>query len=298
MKTSTKGEVHSVYKNTINFIIGEKLIAIHPSNTIKTPMSLRIKENEFEFEQLDISIGEVVNILDDKFIINGHEFDFVYTKSWNPNTDHIDINMKDLSLDKIKLILSTMNLYGNDNSLKEIVQSIVNEALDNFTLQESDYFTIRSFSSITNWVKCILFNVCKTESSLNNLIGLGIGLTPSGDDFLTGLLSVFSVLENKSEEIFTINKALKIEIKDNLEKTTFLSKEFLSYATKNKYSEIFHELYDTLKKESKEDIISCVRRFMEVGSSSGMDTLSGIVLGMYIANELRKDKYLKGASYD
>jgi len=284
------GEVHSVYKNTINFIVEEKLLAIHPRNTIKTPMSIRIMENELEFKGLNISIKDKVIIYQDKFTINEHEFNFSSAKTWNSNINQIKVDMTHMGLNKMQLILNTMDLFGKENSLKEIVRYIIQGESTEFLIDKEDYLTERYFLIIVEWVQFILDKVIiKPSNSIARLIGLGNGLTPSGDDFLLGLLSIFTLTENNFILSLEINKSLKKLIKNNLQKTTFLSKEFLSYAIRNEYSEIFHEFYTSLKDGNRDEIRSTVIKFIGIGSSSGMDTLAGITLGMHIVNQLFKN---------
>lgn len=283
LKSSKIGQVHSVYKNTINLTIGEKLISIHPKFTIKTPMSIRIAEKEIE--HLNISTGEKVIILEDKFLIGGYTFDFRRVKTWDPNIEYLDI--EGIEMDKIQLVLDTMSFYGNENSLKDIGQHIINPNSPTSLIEEGDYFTKKAFSIITDLYKSIMDK--KPIDSLNTivgLIGLGQGLTPSGDDFLSGLLSVFILAGAKSQRCLEISEGLKEIIRNNLKNTTFLSEEFFHYAIKGEYSEIFHDLYKDLKEGQVDNIRASVIKFIQVGSSSGMDTLAGILIGMYIVKEI------------
>lgn len=283
LKCSKIGQVHSVYKNTINFIIGDKLISIHPRSTIKTPMSIRVWDKEIE--HLNISTGDKVIILEDKFLIGGYTFDFRRVKTWDPNIEYLDID--GIEMDKIQLVLDTMSFYGNENSLKDIGQHIINPSSTTFLIEEGDYFTKRAFSIITDLYKSIMDK--KLIDSLNTivgLIGLGQGLTPSGDDFLSGILSVFILAGAKSQRCLEISEGLKEIIRDNLKNTTFLSEEFFHYAIKGEYSEIFHDLYKNLKEGQVDKIRASLIKFIQVGSSSGMDTLAGILIGMYIVNKI------------
>ena len=64
-------------------------------------------------------------------------------------------------------------------------------------------------------------------SELNRMIGLGIGLTPSGDDFLCGILAGF-ILSGHQDHLFF--RSLRKQIAENLDRTNELSGAFLQCA--------------------------------------------------------------------
>lgn len=102
-------------------------------------------------------------------------------------------------------------------------------------------------------------------------IGLGLGLTPTGDDFLCGVLASCVFLDRK-EHVFSL--ALRREIAENMEKTNDISRSFFRAALEGQFMEIVKDI-------GRFDSASAMRRAFEaIGHSSGMDTLSGIYYGM------------------
>lgn len=143
------------------------------------------------------------------------------------------------------------------------------------------------------------------EKQICSLIGLGPGLTPSGDDFLTGMLLAFSLQKNigacikigieidirnnigteNDKEIVTITKELDEKQKQickvvskNLERTNDISKEYLLCATENRFGEVYHELQEQLCCGNVQQDIFC--RIIHTGHSSGLDTLNGLAVGL------------------
>nr|WP_267959965.1 DUF2877 domain-containing protein [Staphylococcus xylosus] len=113
------------------------------------------------------------------------------------------------------------------------------------------------------------------ESSLRYLIGRGQGLTPSGDDILTGMLFVHFI----NPFIFDRNlEVLQKLIQEQL--TTIVATAFLDSALKKLFSSKILVL-------QQQPTVYHMNQLLEVGSSSGKDTLYGI----FIATTLRSGAY-------
>jgi hypothetical protein len=112
------------------------------------------------------------------------------------------------------------------------------------------------------------------------LIGRGLGLTPSGDDFLAGVLFSLHFLKNTD-----IREPLSKKVMDMLYKTTRLSRHFLSYALAGKWGQTEENLMLALMTDSGDDLDRAVKDQLAVGASSGADELAGIVAGIYAALE-------------
>lgn len=106
------------------------------------------------------------------------------------------------------------------------------------------------------------------EKIFRYFIGRGQGLTPTGDDILVGILYghfLNNFIKHKHLE------TLKALIKEPL--TTIVSKRFLTCALDGVFSSKITALQHDPSLESMKSLI-------EVGSSSGMDTLYGIYLSL------------------
>ena len=112
---------------------------------------------------------------------------------------------------------------------------------------------------------------------LIKLIGLGNGLTPSGDDFLVGLLSGLHFFDIEEDE-----RQLKNIIASNRHKTTALSESFMRESLDDCYSEIILSLYSSLEIKSRRLISQNVTAILNYGHNSGMDKLSGILFAVYL----------------
>ena len=100
-----------------------------------------------------------------------------------------------------------------------------------------------------------------------NLAGLGFGLTPSGDDYLLGLMASLWLTRNttKLEEIALL--ACK--------KTTSLSAAFLKAASKGEFAECWHRLAFAILSQETITVQAAISEIAQIGSFSGRDALSG-----------------------
>lgn len=117
----------------------------------------------------------------------------------------------------------------------------------------------------------------KTEadavSGAEALAGLGAGLTPSGDDFLIGVMHALWATREESEA-----KAKSAWLAAAAApRTTPLSAAWLNAAAAGEAADHWHTLLAALVDGNKSDIDRSCRQLLSVGHSSGADALTGFV---------------------
>jgi hypothetical protein len=110
-----------------------------------------------------------------------------------------------------------------------------------------------------------------------SLIGLGPGLTPSGDDFLTGLFTIFNM---KNSPFYPYRLFCEDVLKKAKTLTNDISYMTLKKAAFGKVRESIISLLNSLLVEDDEDLILSLNKLLNIGSSSGTDIAFGIVFGM------------------
>lgn len=121
----------------------------------------------------------------------------------------------------------------------------------------------------------------RLRESVRGLLGLGPGLTPSGDDALAGLM-VAAALTAKAlacpARIF--GKIGEIVVQETSGATTDLSGEFLRYAAQGEGNAVNEEVIGSILQGREESIVFAVAKLMGFGASSGVDQLWGILVGV------------------
>lgn len=113
-----------------------------------------------------------------------------------------------------------------------------------------------------------------------SILGLGYGLTPSGDDFIAGLLHGIHFMEMLFNEDVPFKKRLTQIVAENLHKTVSISQHFLRHALLKEWGQNTEIFLIALINNNQEDLKDSIRQKMNVGASSGYDELQGCLYGV------------------
>ena len=116
------------------------------------------------------------------------------------------------------------------------------------------------------------------ETGVKKIRGLGFGLTPSGDDFLGGYLLGLSLVEKMTKKDFSSRK--DIIFKNALSKN-LISNSFLFCYHKGRIDGKLRDLIKVINVGLLDLIEAKTVKLIAVGHSSGSDTLTGMILGIY-----------------
>ncbi len=273
-KSEKSGKVHSIYKNVVNLFIDEQIFSIHNSKIPMTPLSIIIDD------ELDMKPGDVVLFVKRGFKIGNELVEYEKAKLWNPCIEKlIDFQQCRAGLEAVKA--SLIEYKGNTGYADSAIEPMG---------EKDDFLTAilrkRVWELKKNFSKESLENMNVWEPFFKENIGAGIGLTPSGDDFIIGLL--FAIKCSGNNEIF--EKLVETIVK-NIERTNDISGAFLKCACKGEFGEKLHDLLSAIA-DSKKSLKYEVENIASTGHSSGVDTLNGIIIGweLLIENEKAKGK--------
>lgn len=292
------GTVHSVFNNACNIETKDKFITLLSKNKYMVPMSLIVDiGEEINFNSLGIKQNSEmelnVNVI--KFNERNIYIDLEKAQSFFPGAVlKPSILLEENLLKNIKVIGYTLKtqgkLYGIGpliNILKSDLQvlELISLPIDFF---DNNFDFIRN--RFINFIKTVIDSDIENISYMGgSVIGFGIGLTPSMDDFISGIMISFIYLGSyyklNMSRIYEFNKEL---IKRGLNKTTRVSSEMLMHSSKGKTNEAVRELMLSIIHElDKEKIIKALIKTINFGETSGSDTALGIYVGCKIMTNLR-----------
>lgn len=110
-------------------------------------------------------------------------------------------------------------------------------------------------------------------------IGLGLGLTPSGDDRLVGFLLGCYMQFSSDDQLIEV---LKNSIKISTERTNDISYAMLNTAKDGRFNEWLIDLGEIICDENLDKLESAMWKVFDIGSRSGGDMLKGLVLSLEI----------------
>jgi hypothetical protein len=113
------------------------------------------------------------------------------------------------------------------------------------------------------------------------LIGLGPGMTPSGDDALVGIEAALHALDWPAAGF------LALAMDDVEDRTTALAATLLRHAAAGEFAERLHTLLAALVGSDDETIVTAIDRAVAWGATSGTDCLLGVLIGLDVAAGVR-----------
>ena len=245
LQNSTTGSVHSVYRNTVNIIVNDRLLALQTADSPFSPISLITNLNDEEFAFANIQEGQIVSFsYSDATIIH------LAPESKIPHKIRHELYKK------FSHIIENSDTDGFDRIFQispRVDQDLVLSVAEAKIHMANTLFHKEKYQEASNVI--------------SELVGLGIGLTPSGDDFLCGILAGFHIqgLENSQKVAY-----LRDAIREKLSRTNEISRAFLISALDGHFSQAVNELWNN------PDADTIFEMFNSIGHSSGMDTLCGI----------------------
>jgi hypothetical protein len=130
-------------------------------------------------------------------------------------------------------------------------------------------------------IKSSIHNRTKQDiaNAVQSIVGKGPGLTPSGDDFLAGMmLSLWTMSDPAAHTVCRI-------ILDSARKmTTDISLAYLRAIASGYTDERWHNLLYALAANNSRLLDSAIRHILAFGATSGSDMLIGFVWGLQQLN--------------
>jgi hypothetical protein len=124
------------------------------------------------------------------------------------------------------------------------------------------------------------FNPALAVSALEQLAGLGPGLTPSGDDFIVGYLAGLCSRRLQEPVVRPFSDALVGGLAGLAPAASPISRQFIFDAMQGEFSEWLAELVFAIAAQDDLRLRESVVRVVRVGHSSGADSLVGLLFAL------------------
>jgi hypothetical protein len=115
----------------------------------------------------------------------------------------------------------------------------------------------------------------------DRLVGWGEGLTPAGDDFLIGLIAGLAALTGTDDRRRRFHASLAATLRSSTRRTTPIAAHCLRLAAEGHHDEPLIRVRDALLCEDDWQVVdTALRSALDVGATSGSDTVSGLLAGL------------------
>lgn len=116
--------------------------------------------------------------------------------------------------------------------------------------------------------------------ALEQLAGLGPGLTPSGDDFIVGYLAALHCRGSREPLLRKFLDGLTAPLTRLAAAANLISRQFLLNAVEGEFSESLAQLVLAVQADDEPRLRDSAERLVRVGHSSGADSLVGVMFGL------------------
>lgn len=280
------GQLYSVHSNSAYFSMRMMpLLLIHGSDLGGIPFGISADIETGYFKKIGLDGGMHINISNRSLFIPEADFciDLSEAKVWHPEATRIEgfsLPEAEVNLDHALRLVTRM---GSKQGLGELTHVLNDLFLDRtIGCQRLNRLCQVCFEPLAQLIAGIKRNdLLLVEDCLPNLIGLGIGLTPSMDDLITGLISTlylfcdrlpggFEFVSTVGERIWTLSSS----------RTTAVSRTNLMYASQGDRFEILDDLIRSILFSPGEDLSDRVGKLVSFGMTSGTELAIGLLLGM------------------
>lgn len=269
------GVVHSVFKHALNFTdaLG-RLYTVLPDYSDNGPQSVRVEwQKGFSFLHTDVLPGSPVSMQSESIIFAGNlMIDLAEATLWERHLPPFPLlREREILKEKIDMLRAMISCHGKPGGMKMLYSA--NDMCDQSSLFEKE-LRLRAEALLY-----ALRNGSYGEALAAGLklLGFGLGSTPSGDDFLTGLITVWNMPSFPFKDYRDLGCELARKAKS---RTTAVSQAMLALAACGQARERVITLLESINSKSKGEVAKSGFELLQIGSTSGTDLAVGILAGL------------------
>jgi hypothetical protein len=269
LETNKGGKVHSVFRHAVNILTDEeKLLVLLEFE--EAPWNITL--GTMDFIQSGIQPGSRVVMSKEEVAIDSRLFVSLRgAKIWSDsnNNSRSSPDTIERSIFQVISVLRTAKMWGGLGSLL-----VENRSLGPGTIDFAEYARPR-IDALLEAVIC--GRPDRVEECASRLAGLGIGSTPSCDDFLVGFMLALRSFASTSNKEYA-DRVCRAILAGSRNNTTIISQNLIEYSclgmASRTMSEFLHSFADCDKSLTAKTL-----DVMRHGATSGEDTLVGIIEG-------------------
>ncbi|MDH3691618.1 MAG: DUF2877 domain-containing protein [Gammaproteobacteria bacterium] len=270
------GRVAAVFERSIYLEFPEGFVCIGPAVMGDGPLNAIVAQYDIsDWRKYGLYPDKRVQVANAAAWIEGRiQFSFCGVRIWTPPLRHADWPCTDLQTGLETLERATCSRLPT--------QGLARLALGSPSVQPDTPLSRRAqppIEALRRWLNSVLMTRTNTatDTDLNQaigLLGMGPGLTPSGDDILGGTLIALHVLGFDD-----IRECLaRTMLREIRRLTTPISAAHLRAAAEGMGNAAVHALLHAVLGPDTLTIKAAVDRISKLGHTSGWDTLAGVVI--------------------
>ncbi|UVT15395.1 MAG: DUF2877 domain-containing protein [Nitrospira sp.] len=279
------GIVHSVFHQACNIRLDpDGLLTLLPSEKDNVPQGIRLNTSSRPVFSDHLRVGQPVACRGGILRASGLDFsvDLRPARPWHIDLQELRIDLRHRAqAHSWAIAWSQLQRSGRRGGLWKILKPVSPSTGQSDTPAATEVLLHPMAHAIPALLHATRdFQLEDAKASSRSLIGLGPGLTPSGDDFLVGYLAGLWATAGHSPSRTQFVAALGVEISAAARNTNEISGAYLRSAATGHVSEPIAKLAQQLRQASDmRSVRMATQGALQVGHTSGADGVLGLLLG-------------------
>jgi len=259
-QTDFAGRVHSVFRQACNVASGDKLLTLAPAGADNGPATLVLDGGAGDDLRRLFAVGERIDC-----------------ESGRARTRRVELRLTDARIWRPAARRPLRPTPCIDAHLRFACERLGERRRTHSSVIDRDGAP----------VVAALIEACRgldgerAVQSVDRLIGWGEGLTPAGDDFLVGLCAGLAALAQRNAQRRGFLDRLGVAMIARGPRTTPIAAHYLRLAALGHHTEALLQLRDALLAEHRPERIGLtLDRALDIGATSGADTVTGLLSGL------------------
>ena len=274
LASDNSARVLSSFERACNLIDEQgRFVSIVDNTAGNGPSTIVLMESPGSLEKI-LFVGDPVTVGENNLTINTTTIDFSEATVWCPR---VDWDRAKNCTQLFKKNICDLNMIVKYRAPRGSLSSLLFSSIPNM-----DFVCARVAESAQQLFRGIVSdNTQNVLLGASSVAGLGVGLTPSGDDFLIGVIYALWVVFD-SEDAARWSRTI---VESASPHTTMLSAAMLQEASEGNAAEHWHILVDVLAEGDAIDVEQACSGILSVGHTSGADALTGFLLTLDLLRE-------------
>lgn len=267
----------SVFDSSINLRLKDqdRLITILISDNYELPQGIRLDVKNVSFQSLTIGLRATCRGGILRFDSTPLAIDLRNALIWEAQLSHIDItkpSMKQALSIAWKILNRGQRLKQTDLIADDLFKSDKGSSLTRKLSQP-----VLDLIASTN-----RFDAETSAFAAQKMIGLGPGVTPSGDDVLLGYLAGLWSNAGENDQRLSFVSSFGKTLLSLAKETNEISRTYLYHAVYGQFSSSLINLVNAIEEGNEERLLVASKDAMRVGHSSGTDSVTGLLIGLAV----------------
>lgn len=273
--------IQSAFDSAVNIRLTDedRLLTVLISNQYELPQGIRITTKQISLRSLTIDLRAASRGGILRFESSSLSIDLRGAPVWKCRVRELSTDMRSPVAQKAWAAALDLLTRRQRLTRSEII------ADDLFQISTGSSLGQRMSKPVTQLINSAeQFDVQRSIHAAEKIIGLGPGVTPSGDDILIGFLAGLWSMAGENEPQLSFIRSFGNEIINIAKQTSEISRTYLYHAAHGQFSSSLSTLAEAIG--TGNDVEHATEEAMRVGHSSGMDSVTGLLIGLCVWNNL------------